>query len=316
MVQAAHFAAGLVACYVTARLWGRSSWMWRSPRAAIVCWQGVGLAFGLCAVGLPLAVGLAPYGTGIGPALLRLAAESGAWLTGSSLGAGRLAAGSGAGLTGSTLGAGRLVAVLGGLAVAALLLGATVSCLLRATRVRRRHRELLSLVARDDPAVPGALVLDHPGAAAYCLPGLRPRVVVSAGTLRLLDAGQLAAVLGHERAHAAERHDLVLLPFTALRRVLGRAAWVRTAADMVALLVEMRADDAAHADQSLAAALRRFASAPSRVSPCGALDAADRQLEARVARLMADDRSLGAAGASALVVTAVLVALPVALFLS
>lgn len=36
-------------------------------------------------------------------------------------------------------------------------------------------RDLLTLVARDDPAAPDALVLGHPCAAAYCLPGVRRR---------------------------------------------------------------------------------------------------------------------------------------------
>ncbi|MDI5982844.1 M48 family metalloprotease, partial [Amycolatopsis magusensis] len=67
-------------------------------------------------------------------------------------------------------------------------------------RVRRRQRDLLALLGREDPAAPGAVVVDHPAPMAYCVPGLRPRIVVSSGTLAMLDAGQLAAVLGHERA--------------------------------------------------------------------------------------------------------------------
>src|SRR5439155_955967 len=75
---------------------------------------------------------------------------------------------------------------------------------------RRRHRVLLSLLAHGDPKVPGALVVDSPAAAAYCVPGLRSRIVISAGALALLDAAELAAVLAHERAHVRARHDLVL----------------------------------------------------------------------------------------------------------
>ena len=91
-------------------------------------------------------------------------------------------------------------------------------------RARRRHRALLALVAHGDPDVPGTLVVDHPAAAAYCVPGIRSQVVVSAGTLALLGPYELAAVLAHERAHARERHDLVLLPFTSLRRILPQSA--------------------------------------------------------------------------------------------
>lgn len=199
-----------------------------------------------------------------------------------------------------------------------MLIGTTVNSLVLAVRAQRRHRDLLTLVARDDPAAPGALVLDHPSAAAYCLPGLHPRVVVSAGTLSLLDRAQLAAVLEHERAHADERHDLVLLPFTALCRALPWAGWLHAAAAMVALLVEMRADDKAldkHAEGPLASALLRFATAGS-LTPSGALGAADRDVEARVQRLLVHGRPARFRGAVALATATVLLALPISLFLS
>lgn len=305
MAYAAHFAATAVACYFTALVlirvkWVGQSWGWRSPRLAIVCWQGIGLALGLSAIGLPISIGLAPYGESIGAGLWRLAAD---------LVRGTLPAG---------LGVLHLGLVGAGFAVATLLIGSTVRSLLSALRAQRRHRDLLTLVARDDPAAPGALVLDHPSAAAYCLPGARPRVVVSAGTLNLLDRAQLAAVLTHERAHADERHDLVLLPFTALCRALPWTRWVRDARETVALLVEMRADDKArqvHADAPLAAALLRFADAPSRVTPAGALGIADSHLDARVRRLLVTGRPPLLRGVAALTVAAVLVALPVSLFL-
>ena len=61
-----------------------------------------------------------------------------------------------------------------------------------------------------------------------CLGCGRP-IVISAGTLDLLDADELAAVLAHERAHLRERHDLVLLPFTALLRAFRWAGVARQA---------------------------------------------------------------------------------------
>src|SRR4029077_590816 len=116
-------------------------------------------------------------------------------------------------------------------------------------------RVLLSLLAHGDPKVPGALVVDHPAAAAYCVPGLRSAIVISAGTLDLLDAGELSAVLAHEggdpggrhgpRAPPRARHDLVLLPFSALGRAFPRSRLVCQAYATVALLVEMLADDRA-----------------------------------------------------------------------
>jgi len=318
MAHAASFAVAMMACYLVAQLlthsnWLGRSWSWRSPRLAIICWQALGLAVGLCAIGLPLALGLTPYQAGTGTALRSftgdLTALGAAMLTGAAV-TDPLPAGLGPvqlGLIG-----------LGG-TVATVLLGLTARSLVTAVRAQRRHRNLLTLVARADPAVPGALVLDHPRAAAYCLPGMRPTIVVSAGTLSLLDANQLAAVLSHERAHADERHDLVLLPFSALRTALPRVGWVRTAHRRVALLVEMRADDKAreqHTDELLADALRRFAAAPARMAPAGTLGIADRDLEARVRRLLLPGRPPRLPGLVALTASIMLVALPVSLFLS
>jgi Zn-dependent protease with chaperone function len=308
MLSAAHFAGVLVACWPVVLLLTRSRWTWRSPRVAILCWQAVGLTLGLSAIGLPLAYALAPYHLGTAPAVARFAAD---------VARGRLPA---------QIGPVRLVCLGAGVVVGGWLIGTTVACLVRTLRLRRRHRQLLALVARDDPAAPGALVLDHPGAAAYCLPGvLRSRVVVSAGTLSLLGRAELAAVLSHERAHADERHDLVLLPFTALSRALPRGGWLRPARralaathDAVALLVEMRADDKArwrHTGGALAAALVRFATAPS-VTPPGALGLADEQhLQARLERLLRADRGEPRLlPLVALVAAVTLVSVPLSLF--
>lgn len=152
-------------------------------------------------------------------------------------------------------------------------------------RARHRHRQILTLVARTDSAAPGALILDHPLTIAYCLPGLPSRVVLSTGTLRALTPDQLAAVLAHERAHARERHDLVLLPFAALRRVLPGGVFVARAAAAVELLVEMRADDyacRARHPGSLAGALRHF---DATGLPAGVLGIGDTAVTARLARL-------------------------------
>ena len=313
MAYAVHFAASVLACYLTAQALSYATWTWRTPRVAIVCWQSVGLALGLSAIGLPIALGLAPYDRPTGSALLALTRD----LVGGTLP--------------PALGVPQLASVGLGFGIGAVLLTTTVRSVLGTVRAQRRHRDLLTLVARDDPAAPGALVLDHPGAAAYCLPGVRPRVVVSAGTLALLDRAELAAVLSHERAHAQERHDLVLLPFTALCRALPWFGWVRAAYERVALLVEMRADDKArelHAEAPLAGALRRFAAAGNRISPAGTLGLdhrispagtlglGDRDLDARVRRLLVTERPPRLRGAAALALTSMLVALPISLFLS
>ncbi|AEB42861.1 MULTISPECIES: M56 family metallopeptidase [Micromonospora] len=301
MAYALHFTGAMLACWLLAQVLARSTWTWRSPGVAILCWQAIGLGAGLSAMGMPIALGLAPYEMGTGSALLALVRD----------------------LWHSTLPAGLGVAHLGlvgiGLGIGAVLLTTTVRSIHGTVRAQRRHRELLTLVARRDPAVPGALVLDHPSAAAYCLPGVRPRVVVSAGALDLLDPAELEAVLAHERAHAQERHDLVLLPFTALCRALPWLRWVRQAHERVGLLVEMRADDKArelHADAPLAGALRRFAAAGDRISPAGTLGLGHRDLDVRMQRLLIAGRPPRLIGAAALAVTSTAAYLPIGLFLS
>src|SRR5262249_25596571 len=173
--------------------------------------------------------------------------------------------------------------------------------------------------AHGDPKVPGALVVDHPSAAAYCLPGLgsRSRIVVSVGALELLGRGELAAVLAHERAHLRERHDLVLLPFSALRRAFPRSVTCTDAHQAVALLVEMLADDRAlraRSTRELVAALVRFGTAGACPAPGGALAAAQGEMAARVSRLLKPVQPLPAAARLAIcLAAAVLVAGPIAL---
>ncbi len=151
--------------------------------------------------------------------------------------------------------------------LAARLLGVLTATGLRTLASRRRHRQLLDLIATPWPDRPGAAVLDHPMPVAYCLPGLRSRLVISRGVLDVLTPSQLDAVLAHERAHLAERHDLVVLPFVAWGATvpLPLRSWlpgVLRSQLAVAELIEMRADDVAVRQcgaQHLAAALRAVA---------------------------------------------------------
>jgi Zn-dependent protease with chaperone function len=164
---------------------------------------------------------------------------------------------------------------------------------------------LLSLLAHGDPKVPGALVVDYPAAAAYCVPGLRSRIVISAGALDLLDQAELAAVLAHERAHLRERHDLVLLPFTALARAFPWSVLVQRSYASVALLIEMLADDHAARQRparELVTALIRVGAAGTPGTPAGTLAVADEEgaesesgVTARVERLLTPAPGLGLA---------------------
>ena len=249
-------------------------WPYRSPAAAILLWQALGLSWGLAAVGALAGLGAVPGRYGVAGGALSGAFQA---LRDTRLGFDALSA------------AARLAVLAASAALLALLCWVLVAATAAVIVARRRHRALLSLLAHGDPKVPGALVVDHPAAAAYCVPGLRSQIVISAGTLDLLDQAELAAVLAHERAHLRARHDLVLLPFCALGRAFPRSRLVRRAHATVALLVEMLADDQAlrqRPARELATALLRVGVSGAGQAPCGALAAADDEVVARVTRLL------------------------------
>jgi Zn-dependent protease with chaperone function len=292
----------------------QASWPRRSPAAAILLWQALGLAGGLAAVGALIGLGLPGASAGVIRAALHL---------GPAIRPGTLfgvpATFGAASVLPTILFALRLACLAAGLALLALLCWVLVAASVAAVQARRRQRTLLTLLAHGDPKVPGALVVDYPDAAAYCLPGLRSKIVVSVGTLELLGRGELAAVLAHERAHLRERHDLVLLPFTALRRAFPRSATCAEADRTVALLVEMLADDhalRARPARELVSALVRFGTAGACATPAGALGAAEGEVAARVARLLHPVRPLPAGAVAAIcLAAALLAAAPVALLL-
>lgn len=278
MVSAALLATIAAGCLVAAARLRRASWPIRGPHTAIVVWQALGLAWGFSTIGALLAVGLSPYGQSVVGGLRAVSADLGS---------------SSPAVVAQSLTPLHVVAVLAAVALTLLLFVALVHSFVQVVRTRRRHHALLELVARDDPEVPGAQVLDHPAAAAYCLPGmLRSTVVISAGALRVLDRNELAAVLAHEHAHLRQRHDLVLLPFSSLKRAFPRAAFVSACYQAVALLVEICADDHARRHPSprvLATALMRFGGREHSAVPAGALavsDRADHEVVTRVSRLL------------------------------
>src|SRR6202021_1869257 len=218
----------------------QASWPRRSPAAAILLWQALGLAGGLAAVGTLVSLGLPGNHLGVARSLLHL----GTVFPGAAFRF-PVACGMVSALPAMLL-VFRLTCLAAGLALLASLCWVLIAVFAAALQARRRQRALLALLAHGDPKVPGALVVDYPTVAASCLPGLFSRIVVlSVGTVELLGRGELAAVLAHERAHLRERHDLVLLPFSALRRAFPRSTTCGKAARSVALLVEMLADDRA-----------------------------------------------------------------------
>jgi len=286
-------------------------WPHRSPAAAILLWQAMGLGWGVAAIGTLAALGASPGSSGVLGDALGVLSRAAHDLVGEVEPPGLVAA-----LRLLCLGAAAALFML----LSWVLLAASGAVL----RDRRRHRALLSLLAHGDPKVPGALVVDHPAAAAYCVPGLRSQIVISAGAIDLLDQAELAAVLAHERAHIRERHDLVLLPFTALGRAFPWSESVQRAHAAVALLVEMLADDHAlrqRPARELVTALIRVGAAGAPGAPACALAAGgvdDSGVTMRVERLLTPAPGLsrpalalvGGAAAALVIVPAALLVLP------
>lgn len=271
MIAAAHLLIVFVLCAGAVPILLKARWTWRAPRVSILLWQAVGLAGVMSAVGAVLSAGLSPYGRALVPSLGDF---------GRDLATGQLPA---------SVHAWHVLLVASGVLLAVYLAMTTLWCTINVLSARRRHRSLLALVARRDPGTPDALVLDHASAAAYCLPGWHATLVVSAGALQMLDRDQLAAVLAHERAHGRERHDLVLLPFTAMQRAFPLGRLTREVMATVSLLVEMCADDRAKRQCSthpLVTALWRFGSTAHMGAPAGALGFTGDPITIRVSRLI------------------------------
>ncbi|WP_369138994.1 M56 family metallopeptidase [Modestobacter versicolor] len=274
--------AALLAWPVPAAL-ARSGWPRRDPLVALVCWQAIGLAGGLSIIGALLVHGLAPWGHSLPEAWWHWVTRQPAQEV----------------VRGDHWVAQTLAAVL-----ALELVGVLVLSGVRTARTRRRHRELLELVVRPGGRGAGSetLLLDHPAPVAFCIPGVRPLLVLSSGMVNELDAGQVEAVVAHERAHLAEHHHLLLLPFVAWRAALPVLPAADRAHDAVRDLVEMRADDVALGSLSgpdprrtLAAAIVAVAAGAGGQLPDGALAVTGGAVAVRVRRLLTPAAPLPAA---------------------
>ena len=273
----------------------RAAWVTRAPRSAVILWQAIGLAGGTAAVGAGLSVAVARYHSGltVGVADLVRSLVGGHPLAGMGL----------PDALGLTL----------AVDAAVVLLAVVASSMAGTVRARARHRRLLDLVGLGSERVPGGLLLDDPRVAAYCLPGIRPRIVVSAGTLQLLGAAELAAVVEHERGHAHGRHGLVLLPLVSAHQPLRWVPYAHRAPRAVAGLLEMAADDHAarrHRPQDLASALVLMGSAGA--GPACAFAAGSTAVPARVRRLLTPRRTSRPVAGGAIAAAALTVALPFA----
>ena len=228
----------------------------RTPRPTMVLWQSVALAAVLAALGAALSLATVQVDGGLSTAGYAVSL---------------------------------LALTVTGVVIARLLLsGHRVGTELR--QLRRRHRRLVDLLAEDRH---GVSVLQHEALTAYCLPGLRSRVVVSSGTVATLSPEQLAAVLSHERAHVRARHDLVLEAFTVLQRAFPAVVTSGRALEEVRLLVEVLADRVArrrHGATALVAALSALVVSGNARVPGGAVAASATGLDARLAILLDDGR--------------------------
>jgi Zn-dependent protease with chaperone function len=163
-----------------------------------------------------------------------------------------------------------------------------------ATRRRRAHHRMVvdlvgvghdAALAQPCARTRDLRVLDVAEPLAYCLPGVRSRVVVSVGTLNALADTEVAAILSHERAHLRARHDLVLEAFTAVHAAFPRLVRSANALGAVQLLVELLADDAAVRATGRTPLARALVACASGRAPKGALAATGPSTLLRVRRL-------------------------------
>jgi Zn-dependent protease with chaperone function len=235
VVVAALLAASAAALVLAGpALLASGSWHVRRPRLALALWHALFAAeAGAAVLGLAWCIAMA------------VAADDGArlpWI----------------------VSAGALVAAWAGLAV----LGALVATIgERASQLARSEKSardqavaLLDACASRRSRVGGAAVTFVRAEAplVFSVPGRSPSIVVSTLVERELDEAQLRAVVEHERAHLAQRHDMVRrfarLNSACLPARLGGGRFERAAN----LLMELAADDAAArvcGSEPLAAAL-------------------------------------------------------------
>ena len=191
-------------------------------------------------------------------------------------------------------GAGTVAGLLAVAAVAGGFLRGGCRIGLRASRATRRHRELLALAGRPAAGLPGVTMLEHGRPFAYCLAGRPGPVVVTSAALGRLQAGQLAAVLAHERAHQAGRHHRLVLLAQVLRVGFPWLPAARLAHQAVARLVELAADDVAARAQGRRQVAAALAALGDTQVPTSALGATGISAGERIRRLVAPRQHGGA----------------------
>lgn len=281
-------------------LLARASWPLRAPRAAIVLWQSIALAAVLSAFSAGIAIAsrlFVPGPDGRPTATIVSEIE----------------------VLGAPLWTAYVIVFVLTLMIGARLVVSVLQVAIATRRRRAHHRMVVDLVGSHDPchrAGSGLRILDVAEPLAYCLPGVRSRVVVSEGALKALSDNEMSAILEHERAHLRARHDLVLEMFTAVHAAFPRLVRSGHALNAVRLLIELLADDAAVRAEGPTPLARALVACASGRAPRGALAAGGPTTVVRVRRLAGapNSRILAAgayvAAAAVLVVPTVALAVP------
>jgi Zn-dependent protease with chaperone function len=270
----------------------RATWPTRAPRAAIVLWQSIALAAVLSAFSAGIAIAsrlFVPGPDGRPTATITSEIEALGW----------------------PLWTAYVIVFAVTLVIGARLTYAVVQVAIATRRRRAHHRMVVDLVGKSQGT--HLRILDVAQPLAYCLPGVRSRVVVSEGALNTLADNEMAAILTHERAHLRARHDLVLEMFTAVHAAFPRFVRSAHALHAVRLLIELLADDAAVRAAGPTPLARALVACASGHTPSGALAAGGATTVLRVRRLGGRPNSRALAATAYLAAAAVLVVPTVAL---
>ncbi|MCZ0730463.1 M56 family metallopeptidase [Mycolicibacterium iranicum] len=281
-------------------LLARATWPLRAPRAAIVLWQSIALAAVLSAFSAGIAIAIRLFEPGPdGRPTATITSEIA--------------------VLGWPLWTAYVTVFVLTLVIGARLIVSVINVAIATRRRRAHHRMVVDLVGahRSSPrARNGLRILGVDQPLAYCLPGVRSRVVVSEGALKTLSDNEVSAILEHERAHLRARHDLVLEMFTAVHAAFPRLVRSAHALNAVRLLIELLADDAAVRAEGPTPLARALVACASARAPRGALAAGGPTTVVRVRRLggKPNSRMLAAgayaAAAAVLVVPTVAFAVP------
>jgi Zn-dependent protease with chaperone function len=170
-----------------------------------------------------------------------------------------------------------------------VVLASATSVAVGIARATRRVRRLVS--ASIGPGPRNSIIVAGRDIVLAAAGIRRPRVIVSAGALALLDDAELGAGLDHEHGHIARHHRWVLVAGQLAHAVARPMPGSRTALSELTYHLERDADrfalDRHHAPSDLASAICKAAGAGRNLSP--ALSLAGGGAVRRVRHLLADE---------------------------